>query len=105
MSGEQIMSAVLVKDADGSIAHRMRKCYTFGSSRTDAQGVLFLSDQLVEVLGRAFSSGVNDPHTAMLCLNWLRSGLDCARWAITVALLNERISGSLSGRDFRGDVE
>lgn len=75
VAGEQIMSAVVVKTADESIAHRMRKSYTLGSSRTDVQDVLFLSDQLVEVLGRALSPGVNDPHTAMLCLNWLRSGL------------------------------
>lgn len=33
-----------------------------------------LSDQLVEVLGRALSPGINDPQTAMLCLDWLRSG-------------------------------
>jgi len=39
------------------------------------QDVTFLSDQLVEVLGRALSPGINDPNTAILCLNWLRAGL------------------------------
>lgn len=34
-----------------------------------------MSDQLGEVLGRALSPGVNDPQTAVLCLNWLRAGL------------------------------
>ena len=61
-------------DADG-FADKMRDCYTQGDNRTDMQDVLFLSDQLVEVLGRALSPGVNDPHTAMLCLDWLRVGL------------------------------
>jgi uncharacterized membrane protein len=70
-----IMSARPVRSSDGSIAQRMRDCYTQGANRTDAQDVLFLSDQLVEVLGRALSSGINDPHTAMLCLNWLHPGL------------------------------
>jgi uncharacterized membrane protein len=74
--GTAIMSARSVRSGDGSVARRMRDCYTQGANRTDVQDVLFLSDQLVEVLGRALSPGVNDPHTAMLCLNWLRSGLD-----------------------------
>lgn len=75
VAGETIMSARPDKNGDGSIAQRMRVCYTQGANRTDVQDVLFLSDQLVEVLGRALSPGVNDPHTAMLCLNWLRAGL------------------------------
>jgi uncharacterized membrane protein len=75
VAGETIMSARPEKNGDKSIARRMRDCYTQGANRTDVQDVLFLSDQLVEVLGRALSPGVNDPHTAMLCLNWLRAGL------------------------------
>ncbi len=75
VSGKTIMSARPVRSGDGPIAQRMRACYTQGANRTDVQDVLFLSDQLVEVLGRALSSGINDPYTAMLCLNWLRSGL------------------------------
>ena len=69
------MSASSTSKEDASVRRRMRDCATQGSNRTDAQDVLFLSDQLVEVLGRALSPGINDPHTAMLCLNWLRGGL------------------------------
>lgn len=72
---EIIMSTISERDADEAIARRLRDCYTQGANRTDIQDVLFLSDQLVEVLGRALSPGVNDPDTAMLCLNWLRAGL------------------------------
>jgi uncharacterized membrane protein len=75
VAGETIMSARRERNDDEPIAKRMRDCYTQGANRTDVQDVLFLSDQLVEVLGRALSPGVNDPHTAMLCLNWLRAGL------------------------------
>jgi len=75
VAGEMIMSAGPDTDGVGSIADQMRDCYTQGANRTDAQDVLFLSDQLGEVLGRALSPGVNDPQTAMLCLNWLRAGL------------------------------
>lgn len=53
----------------------MRKCYTKGANRTHLQDKLFLSDGRAEVLGRALSTGVNEPHSAMLCLNWLGAGL------------------------------
>jgi uncharacterized membrane protein len=75
VAGEPIMSVHAMSEGDRSIAHRLRDCYTQGANRTDVQDVLFLSDQLVEVLGRALSPGVNDPHTAMICLDWLRAGL------------------------------
>lgn len=75
VTGEPIMSARPSCGDDTSIAKHMRECYTQGANRTDVQDILFLSDQLVEVLGRALSPGVNDPHSAMLCLNWLRAGL------------------------------
>lgn len=73
--GDTIMSASPKSDGGGSITQRMCDCYTLGANRTDVQDLLFLSDQLVEVLGRALSPGVNDPDTAMLCLNWLHAGL------------------------------
>lgn len=75
VTGETIMSAGPGTDGGRSIAKRLRDCYTQGANRTDAQDVLFLSDQLGEVLGRALSPGVNDPKTAVLCLDWLKAGL------------------------------
>ena len=53
----------------------LRTCFAVGRERTAFQDVLFLSDELVEVLARALSPGVNDPHTAMSCLDWLRGAL------------------------------
>ena len=50
-------------------------CFAFGSERTAAQDPLFQADQLVEILGRALSPGVNDPYTAISCLQWLQSAL------------------------------
>ena len=73
--GETVMVLLSERQEDLALAMRVRDCYTQGANRTDVQDILFLSDQLVEVLGRALSTGVNDPHTAMLCLNWLRAGL------------------------------
>ena len=56
-------------------AEAIEQCAIVGSERTSGQDVLFLSDELVEMVGRALSPGVNDPHTAMTCLDWLRVGL------------------------------
>lgn len=54
-------------------------CYAVGVSRTEHQNVLFLVDQLVEMLARALSPGVNDPFTAINCLNWLHNALKVAK--------------------------
>jgi len=58
---------------------RLRDCFALGTSRTEHQNVLFLVDELVEVLARALSPGVNDPFTAINCLNWMQSALSVAQ--------------------------
>lgn len=57
------------------VEQELRECFAFGRHRTPAQNLLFLSDELVEVAARALSPGVNDPFTAMECLNWLGAAL------------------------------
>ena len=54
---------------------KLRFMFAFGSHCTSAQNALFLVDQLVEVAARALSPGVNDPKTAMTCIDWLQSAL------------------------------
>ncbi len=65
--------------SDQEIDARKKKalsaCFAVGNQRTAHQNVLFLADQLVEIIGRAMSPGVNDPFTAMTCLSWLKVGL------------------------------
>ena len=75
VTGETVLSARPARSGAGATTRRMRLCFTQGDNRTDSQDIFFLSDQLVEVLGRALSPGINDPRTAMLCLDWLRAGL------------------------------
>ncbi|MEO1137915.1 MAG: DUF2254 domain-containing protein [Pseudomonadota bacterium] len=57
----------------------LRDCYAVGASRTEHQNVLFLVDELVEMLARALSPGVNDPFTAINCLNWMHNALKVAQ--------------------------
>jgi uncharacterized membrane protein len=49
--------------------------FSVGSQRTPLQDTRFLIDELVEVGARALSAGINDPFTAIACLDWLGAGL------------------------------
>lgn len=49
--------------------------YAFGSRRTREQNLLFLVDELAEIIARALSPGINDPYTAVAALDWLKSVL------------------------------
>ncbi|UOA25426.1 DUF2254 domain-containing protein [Pseudosulfitobacter sp. DSM 107133] len=52
--------------------------FAVGEEQTEAQDITFMIDQLVEMAARALSPGVNDPFTAINCLNWLRNGISVA---------------------------
>lgn len=55
--------------------HAIREAFSVGSERTALQDLRFLIDELVEIAARALSPGVNDPFTAVTCLDWLGAGL------------------------------
>lgn len=63
------------------LAGELHGCFVFGSSRSEAQDLSFLFEQLLEVALRALSPGVNDPITALRC---------CDRIADQLALLARR---------------
>ena len=60
---------------DDEVRGQLQAAFAQGAHRTSAQNALFLVDQLVEVASRALSPGVNDPMTAMTCIDWLQSVL------------------------------
>ena len=47
--------------------------FIVGTEKTSHQNTFFLADELVEILARAMSPGVNDPFTAINCINWFHS--------------------------------
>lgn len=53
------------------VINHFRDAYFFGWQRTPTQDVESSIDQLVEVAVRALSPGVNDPFTAISCIEWL----------------------------------
>ncbi|MGI8610887.1 MAG: DUF2254 domain-containing protein [Sphingomicrobium sp.] len=69
--GERLVSAWPADRADEATCDALRRGYSVGNNRTPSQDILFLVDELVEIAARALSSGVNDPYTAITCLDWL----------------------------------
>ncbi len=58
-----------------SLSDHLHSAFTTGQERSHTQDVLFAVDQLVEVSVRALSPGINDPFTAIRCLDWLGAAL------------------------------
>jgi uncharacterized membrane protein len=51
--------------------HVLQAAFAVGARRSALQDLRFLIDELVEVAARALSPGINDPFTAVTCLDWL----------------------------------
>ncbi len=62
------------KPAEGD-SKKLRSGFAMGQDRTAHQNILFLADELVEILARALSPGINDPFTAINCINWFQSAI------------------------------
>ena len=58
-----------------AIHERLSACFAFGTQRTQSQDPMFLVQELVEISVRALSPGINDPFTAINCMNWLAGAL------------------------------
>ncbi len=54
---------------------KLRNSFIIERQRTYTQDVEFAVYQLVEIAVRALSPGVNDPFTAIICIDWLGAGL------------------------------
>jgi uncharacterized membrane protein len=64
---------------DDAVIDSLRTLVVSGRERTPIQDIEFAIDQLVQVALRALSPGINDPYTAMNCIDWLSAA--CARIA------------------------
>jgi len=62
-------------ETDKDDFQKYHNAYAMGQDRTAHQNILFLADELVEILARALSPGVNDPFTAINCINWFHSAM------------------------------
>lgn len=75
--GGELARVGLAGRLDDELAEAVRGCFYFGPRRSLNQDVEFAVDQLVEVAVRALSPGINDPFTAINCVDRLGAAL-CA---------------------------
>ena len=69
--GRTLVEAWPPERCDEAAAKALRGAFSVGSRRSALQDLRFLVDELVEIAARALSPGVNDPFTAVTCLDWL----------------------------------
>lgn len=69
------IAALQPPQTDGELGERINACFLTGSRRTPRQDVECAIHELVEVAVRALSPGVNDPHTAIACIDYLGAAL------------------------------
>jgi uncharacterized membrane protein len=53
----------------------LRACFSQGPHRTPHQDALYIVQQLVEIAVHALSPGINEPFTALTCIDWLGASL------------------------------
>jgi len=69
------LARVWPADAAADVARGLEQAHVTGASRTLRQDLAFAIDQLVEIAIRALSPAVNDPFSAMSCIDWLGDAL------------------------------
>lgn len=57
------------------LPEQINSAFVLGSQRTDQQDIEFSINQLVEIASRALSPGINDPFTAVRCVDQLSAAL------------------------------
>ncbi len=75
MRGSTIAGISPPAAADEDTTGRVNAAFSLGEQRTATQDAEFLVLELVEVAVRALSPGINDPFTAILCLDRLSAAL------------------------------
>jgi uncharacterized membrane protein len=60
---------------DEELDRQIRNTFWIGNGRTPTQDVAYAVNQLVEMAVRAMSPAINDPFTAMTCLDYIGEGL------------------------------
>lgn len=73
--GQPLARILASEPPDEVLKDRLVEAFTWHVKRSPTQDIMFLVDQLVEIAARALSPGLNDPFTAMNCLEWLTAAL------------------------------
>jgi uncharacterized membrane protein len=73
--GETVALVWPAADVDARLGKQLGRAIQTGNQRTPTQDIEYAINQLVEVAVRAMSPAINDPFTAMTCLDYLADGL------------------------------
>lgn len=73
--GSTLLTIYSSQKVDEHITKQCTDAFALGHKRNQDQDILFLVDEMVEIIARALSPGINDPFTAMTCLDWLQSSI------------------------------
>ena len=71
----QLLSALPDGNVTKEIALSLRGCFSLGENRTPHQDARYSLQQLVEIAAHALSPGINEPFTALTCLDWIGASL------------------------------
>lgn len=75
IKGSPIALVYPVESSGKKLVKQINDAFVLGSQRTDQQDVEFSINQLVEIAVRALSPGINDPFTAIRCIDQLSAAL------------------------------
>jgi uncharacterized membrane protein len=75
IGGVAVARAWADADTDEQLNDQIYQAFIIGSQRTVTQDLLFAVHQLVEIAVRALSPGINDPFTAIACIDQLGAGI------------------------------
>lgn len=73
--GRPLLQAAPADKINAKIFNSCNAAFVIGARRTSLQDLRFGIDELVEIAARALSPGVNDPFTAIACIDWLGAAL------------------------------
>ncbi len=73
--GEVVAMIWPVERVDEQAVDQFREAFRLGNTRTPTQDISYAVNQLVEMAVRAMSPAINDPFTAMTCLDYIGEGL------------------------------
>ncbi|WGV23449.1 DUF2254 domain-containing protein [Halotia branconii] len=73
--GNELAMAWPSERVNRKLTQQIEQVFILGKERTDQQDVAFPINQLVEIALRALSPGINDPFTAIRCVDRLCAGL------------------------------
>lgn len=74
-AGQPLLEASPASAVGPQVTKGVNAAFAFGRKRTPLQDLRFGIDELVEIAARALSPGVNDPFTAIACIDWLGSAV------------------------------